>query len=120
MKRRILREPLQFIRKFLIQLVTFWYLVETRTKSFLVAGLAAVVLALAAIGAWRARREGAFPLPLISVLLYFNVMYAVFLAFARYSMPLYPTLMVLATGGLVSVLKRQPRVVGQLEHGSPG
>jgi hypothetical protein len=37
------------------------------------------------------------------VVLYFNAIYAVFLAFARYSMPLFPTLTILAAGGLATV-----------------
>ncbi len=110
MKRRIFHAPLDFLRKFAIQLVTFWYVVETRTKSVLVGAMALVALVLAGIGVARARREGRSSLPVISVLVYFNIMYAVFLAFARYSMPLYPALTVLAAGGLVSVLSPQPRL----------
>jgi hypothetical protein len=118
MKRRILHEPLDFLRKVLIQTVTFWYVVETRTKSILVGGVALVVLALSLVGAASAKREGA--LPVLSVLFYFNVMYAVFLAFARYSMPLYPTLTVLASGGVVSLLKRHAPAAAQIEQRSAG
>jgi hypothetical protein len=56
----------------------------------------------------------------LSVLFYFNVMYAVFLAFARYSMPLYPTLTVLASGGVVSLLKRHAPAAAQIEQRSAG
>jgi hypothetical protein len=80
--------------------------VETRTKSLFVGAIAAGMLALAAIGSWRAKREGLLVWPVIAVILYSNAIYAVFLAFARYSMPLYPTLSVLSAAGALSLLER--------------
>jgi len=41
-KRRILEEPLAFVGKFMVQVLTFWYVVETRTKSLFVGAIAAV------------------------------------------------------------------------------
>ncbi len=101
MKRRLIHEPGQFLRKFAIQFVTFWYVVETRFKSVLVGAMALVMLALSAAGAVRAQRAGATVWPVLLVLVYFNAFYAAFLAFARYSMPLFPTLTLLASGGVV-------------------
>jgi hypothetical protein len=93
--------------------VTFWYVVETRFKSVLVGGMALVMLALSAVGAVRAHRGGATVWPVLLVLVYFNAFYAAFLAFARYSMPLFPTLTLFASGGLVwliaVVLSRRTR-----------
>jgi 4-amino-4-deoxy-L-arabinose transferase-like glycosyltransferase len=100
MKRRLLHEPGAFLRKFAVQFATFWYVVETRQKSLLVGAIALVVLTLSALGAVCARRDGVAVWPVILVVLYFNAFYAAFLAFARYSMPLFPTLSVLAGGGL--------------------
>lgn len=105
-KRRVLRHPLAFLGKFAVQLFTFWYVVETRKKSAIVGVLAAVVLVLATLGVVRARRQGETVWPVVAVILYFNVIYAVFLAFARYSMPLFPTLVVLASGGLTELAER--------------
>jgi 4-amino-4-deoxy-L-arabinose transferase-like glycosyltransferase len=104
MKRRLLHEPGLFLRKFVIQFATFWYVVETRFKSVLVGGMALVMLALSIAGTVRAHREGAVVWPVLCVVLYFNAFYAAFLAFARYSMPLFPTLSVLAAGGLASLV----------------
>jgi hypothetical protein len=101
MKRRLLEEPAGFVRKFVIQLFTFWYLVETRLKSLVVGSIALGMLTLAAIGALRAHRSGGVVWPVVFVLLYFNAFYAAFLSLARYSMPLFPTLAVLASAGLI-------------------
>jgi 4-amino-4-deoxy-L-arabinose transferase-like glycosyltransferase len=99
-KEMVLGDPVGFLRKVLIQLFTFWYLVETRSKSLIVGGLAALALALAFIG-WRAaRREGIDVSPVIAVVVYFNVLYAVMLSFARYSMPVFPSLLILSGHGL--------------------
>ncbi len=54
MKRKLLAEPGAFVAKFTVQLFTFWYIVETRTKSLFVGIVALVVLSLAAIGYVRA------------------------------------------------------------------
>jgi len=102
--RRLLHEPLDFLRKFVVQLATFWYVVETRTKSLLVGAIALFVLALAAAGAVRARRCDTVVWPVILIVMYLNAIYAAILAFARYSMPLYPTLTILAAGGLEYLL----------------
>lgn len=105
MKRRLVEEPFAFLYKFGVQLASFWYIVETRRKSLIVGAIALTMLTLAVLGA-RSRRVSSSPLwPVAAVLLYFNAIYAAFLAFARYSMPLYPTLTVLAAGGVLSLLE---------------
>ena len=106
MKRKLLHEPFDFLRKFAVQLFTFWYIVETRAKSLFVGSIAAVVLAFSIAGYVRASRRNALVWPVVAVLVYFNVIYAAFLAFARYSMPLFPTLAILAGGGIVALLQQ--------------
>jgi 4-amino-4-deoxy-L-arabinose transferase-like glycosyltransferase len=103
MKRKVLAEPGAFLAKFGIQLFTFWYIVETRIKSLIVGAIALVVLALAGVGYASASRRGEIVWPIAAVVLYFNAIYAVFLAFARYSMPLFPTLTILVAGGLAAL-----------------
>jgi 4-amino-4-deoxy-L-arabinose transferase-like glycosyltransferase len=103
LKRKVLAEPGNFIIKFGVQLFTFWYIVETRAKSLIVGAIALVVLALAAVGYARASRGGDTVWPIAAVVLYFNAIYAAFLAFARYSMPLFPTLTILVAGGLAAL-----------------
>lgn len=109
-KEKVLHDPVGFARKFCIQILTFWYVVETRTKSLFVGAIAVAVLALALVGVLRARRAGIVVWPVVAVLVYFNAVYAVFLAFARYSMPLYPTLIVLAAGGIAALSERFGRL----------
>lgn len=102
-KRKLLHEPLGFLRKFVIQIATFWYIVETRKKSVIVGAISFVALALALFGWTRARRQGIDTTPVVSVVLYCNLLYAAILAFARYSMPVFPTLLVLTAYGLTQL-----------------
>jgi 4-amino-4-deoxy-L-arabinose transferase-like glycosyltransferase len=106
MKRRLLQEPGAFVYKFGVQLASFWYIVETRKKSMMVGSIALIMLALAALGVRRAARSGKLVWPVVVVVLYFNAIYAAFLAFARYSMPLFPTITILAAGGLSWLFER--------------
>lgn len=108
MKRRLKSEPFGFVRKFAVQVLTFWYVAETRVKSAFVGVIALVFLALAGRGVLLAVRRGSVVWPVPFVLLYFNLIYAAFLAFARYSMPLYPTLIVLAAAPLAELSRRLP------------
>jgi hypothetical protein len=103
-KRRLLYEPGGVMRKFLIQLATFWYIVETPKKSMLVGGIAFVCLCLAAYGWIQARRHRIEIWPVASVIIYFNLIYALILALGRYSMPVYPTLLVLVSYGLCQII----------------
>jgi hypothetical protein len=109
MKRRLTQEPLGFVKKFGIQMFTFWYVVETKKKSLVVGAIALVVLSLAFLGWMRARRMQIDTTPVISVVLYFNLMYAAILAFARYSMPVFPTLLVLSAFGVSQLLPQRLR-----------
>lgn len=105
-KRRVTREPGGFIRKFAIQIFTYWYVVETRKKSLQIGVIALVLLTLAGFGWFRARRNGIDPTPVVATVLYFNLLYAAFLAFARYSMPVYPVLLTLAAYGIMEILPK--------------
>lgn len=99
-KNDVLHHPLIFLRKFIIQLFTFWYVVETPAKSLLVGFFAILAIAGAIRGVLIARSNGVDVTPLVAVVLYFNIIYAAILAFARYSMPLYPILITLAANGI--------------------
>ena len=106
MKRRILHEPGAFLAKFAAQLGTFWYIVETRNKSLFVGSIALVMLVFAGLGVAHAVRRRMEVWPVVLVLLYSNAIYAAFLALARYSMPLYPTIAVLSAGGALWLADR--------------
>lgn len=103
-KEMALHDPIGFARKFVIQLFTFWYLVETPGKSLVVGAFAALALALAFVGWRRARKDRVDVAPVVTVVAYFYVLYAVILAFARYSMPVFPSLLVLSAYGLCAML----------------
>ena len=105
-KRRVIHEPGGFVRKFVTQVFTFWYIVETRKKSLQIGAIALFFLALAGFGYFRARRSGIDPTPVVATVLYFNLLYAAFLAFARYSMPVYPVLLTLAAYGITELLPK--------------
>jgi hypothetical protein len=105
-KRRLREEPLAFVRKFAIQVPTFWYIVETKKKSLLVGAIALVTLGLAIVGFSRAQATGKLAWPVLCIVLYVNLIYAAILAFARYSMPLYPTLAALAGGGIAVLIEK--------------
>lgn len=103
-KRRLKEDPAGFVKKFALQFLSYWYVVETRKKSLLIGAIALLYLGFAGLGWFRARRTGIDTSPIVSVVLYFNVIYAAILAFARYSMPVYPTLVVLTAYGLAQLL----------------
>ena len=100
MKRGLTQQPGRFVRKFVIQLGTFWYIVETRAKSLLVGTIALATLSFALFGWLRARIAHPGVFVIVCTVAYFNIIYAVFLAFARYSMPLYPILLILTAYGI--------------------
>jgi hypothetical protein len=118
-KRKLLHEPFGFLKKFTVQIFTFWYIVETRVKSLFVGSIAAVVLAFSIAGYARASRRSALVWPVVAVLVYFNAIYAVFLSFARYSMPLFPTLAILAGGGVVALLDQLQPFIWRVTSPAP-
>lgn len=113
-RERVIHEPLGFLRKFAVQLFTFWYLVETPAKCLFVGVFALLALALGAVGLRRAAREHIDAMPVAAVVLYFNVIYAAILAFARYSMPVFPTLLVLSAAGLCALIDARMRAARHL------
>jgi len=105
-KEKFLAEPGAFVRKFFIQIFTFWYELTSRTNSAVVGGMALVAWILALFGWRRARSEQRPFWPLLQPILTLNVLCAVLLALGRYSAPTIPTLMVLATFGLFTLMER--------------
>jgi len=77
---------------------------------------ALVLLAMVAVGSRRAYRDHVAFWPVLAIVIYLNLVYAGTLAMARYSMPLYPTLMVLAAAGVGSVASRLTRRNSNLEQ----
>jgi Dolichyl-phosphate-mannose-protein mannosyltransferase len=111
---RVLHDPVGSLGKFLAQLATFWYIVETRFTSLVLGGMALVLLALSVLGVLRARRASVVTWPVVAVALYLNLVYAATVAVARYSMPLYPLLLIFAAGGLASLVPRLAPLTARL------
>lgn len=118
-KRFLLRHPLAFLKQLIVQVATFWYLETTRFNSLVVGGVALIVLVLAVLGILRGRREHVTTWPIVAVVLYTNLAYAASLALGRYSAPLFPTLLVLAGGGLASLATTFYRRPQPLQHADP-
>jgi hypothetical protein len=105
-KEKLLSDPADFVRKFVVQIFTFWYEMTSLTTS-LVAGVAALILWILAVIGWRrARTEGYLSWPLFLPILCLNVSLAILLALGRYSVPVLPALAVLAAFGVDTLLNR--------------
>jgi hypothetical protein len=110
-KEKLRADPAGFLRKFAVQVFTFWYQMTSLTNS-LVAGLMAVVLwTLALVGWKRARGAGLASWPLFLPILCLNLSLAMLLALGRYSVPILPALVVMAAFGVDTLL---PKHVGGL------
>jgi 4-amino-4-deoxy-L-arabinose transferase-like glycosyltransferase len=105
-KEKLKSEPLEFVRKFVVNFFMFWYVATTKLNSLMVLAMSLGAWALAFVGIKRARREKRQLWPLVVGILSVNLIYAAILALARYSAPVIPTLMVLAGFGVDTLLDR--------------
>ena len=108
-KEKLHGDPAGFVRKFFIGVFTFWYELTNRSNSLAIGSVALVSWALAIFGWFRARAANIAVWPLLQPILTVNLLYAVLLSLGRYSAPTIPTLMVLTSWGIVSVLQRGDR-----------
>ena len=108
--KRLAHSPGEALRKFIIQLATFWYFVDGRAKSLITGALAFAILACSTVGVLWARKQQAIIWPALALAVYFYMAYASTLALARYSMPLYPTLVVFAANGVAVLATWASRV----------
>ncbi|MEI9953271.1 MAG: glycosyltransferase family 39 protein [Pseudomonadota bacterium] len=107
MKQMILSHPLDTIRKCVVGLFTFWYEM-TSLKNSLVPGLLALAAwALTWVGWKRARQEGIPSWLLLLPIVVMNVFVAALIPLGRYSVPILPCLLVLASFGLDTLLTRR-------------
>jgi 4-amino-4-deoxy-L-arabinose transferase-like glycosyltransferase len=109
--------PGAFVKKFVVGLFAFWYVVTTRSNSLLVGGMALLAWTLAVVGLVRARRVYQFALLLVPIVA-LNAIYAAVLALGRYSAPCIPLLIVLAAAGVDSLLP-SPRPARSAERAAP-
>jgi hypothetical protein len=105
-KEKLRADPPLFVRKFVVQLFTFWYEMTNRVNSMVTGGMALVLWVLAAFGFGRARREGYVLWPMMVPILSLNVALAILLALGRYSVPVLPPLVIMAAFGIDTLLDR--------------
>ncbi len=106
MKRVLRTQPLQVVRKSAVGLFAFWFELTSLKNSLLALVLAVGAWALALVGWRRAHREGRGAWVLYLPILTLNIALALLLALGRYSVPILPTLTVLAAFGLDTILNR--------------
>ena len=93
--------PGAFIAGFLEQLPRFWYLSESPAKSLFILGIQFPLMMLAAVGTVVMLRRREWTVVLIALpVVYFNVVYSLFHAKARFSVPAVPFLIILAVVGV--------------------
>jgi 4-amino-4-deoxy-L-arabinose transferase-like glycosyltransferase len=96
-------QPGQFVRKVIVQAIRFWYLGDTFSKSIFILSIQLPLLIMALLGIIQAiRHRKPFVFYLLTIA-YFNSIYAVMWVEARYTVPLEPYVMTLASYGLLSL-----------------
>jgi hypothetical protein len=105
-KRMIVTQPLDTLRKVFVGLFTFWYEMTSLTNSLIAGSLALAGWVLAIVGLRRANREGRQSwliwLPIVAM----NVFVALLIPLGRYSVPILPCLMILAAYGITTLADR--------------
>jgi 4-amino-4-deoxy-L-arabinose transferase-like glycosyltransferase len=107
MKRWIRERPLDTLRKCVVGVFTFWYEMTSRKNSAIPFVLALGNWILAAIGMRRAHQERRPFWLLLLPILVTNLLVATLIPLGRYSVPVLPTLSVLAAFGLDTLLERR-------------
>lgn len=106
-KRWIVERPFDTLRKCIVGLFTFWYEMTSLKNSLVPLSLAVISWSFAFIGFKRARREALpFWIPLLPVVVT-NVFVALLIPLGRYSVPILPSLAVLAAFGVDTVMDRR-------------
>jgi hypothetical protein len=111
--RTMTHTPLKFAKKVAIQTLTFWYLGNTRAKTLAILFIQLVFIIpwLIAGTVFCISRRVALSVPLLLMILYLNLIYAVTNANARHGMPVMPLAMIVVAYGLselVASLRRKP------------
>ncbi|MBI4300650.1 MAG: hypothetical protein HY677_05905 [Chloroflexi bacterium] len=113
--RRIVAHPLGYVRLAMVKAVRFWYGSDSGRYELFLALMQFPILAMGLLGAGIAiaRGRGNRTLPFLLVIVYFWTIHAIALAFARYSVPSMPLVIMLAVYGVIElwhmVSQRQER-----------
>lgn len=96
MKNYILHRPLDFALKIVKQIPAFWICGETTFKSLAFLAIALPTIILFIMGFISTRKKSYFANTAVIFIVYFNLIYAAVLALGRYSMPVYPLMLIFA------------------------
>lgn len=107
MNRMIKEHPFLTVRKCVVGLFTFWYEMTSLRNSLVPFTLAIFNWILAVIGMRAAKREGRPFLVLLLPIVVVNAFVAVLIPLGRYSVPVLPTLAILAAYGADTLLSRR-------------
>ncbi len=107
MKTEILSNPQKFIIKILKQIPAFWYRGGSLAKSLIFLVFAIPILIISLIGFFKSKNTSMMGYVVAASVIYFNLIYASILAIARYSMPLYTPMIILAVMGMHAIFKRK-------------
>jgi 4-amino-4-deoxy-L-arabinose transferase-like glycosyltransferase len=107
MKQMILEHPFDTARKVIVGLFTFWYEMTNLRNSLVPAVLALLSWSLAIVGLKRARAEGRSSWLLLLPIVVLNVFVATLVPLGRYSVPILPSLTILAAFGVDTLLTRR-------------
>ncbi len=101
----VLHSPEKLLARTIVQIPRFWYLSESPAKSLFLAGVEGILLLPLLVGAiwWRRDRDW---LIVLAPVVYFNLVYAVFHAQARFSTPVIPNVALLGMVGADTALGR--------------
>jgi 4-amino-4-deoxy-L-arabinose transferase-like glycosyltransferase len=98
--RMSLEHPLFAVKRTLINLLTFCYMSESRAKSIFLACIQIPLFLCALGGSYRLWKRGPDAQMCILMLVYFFVVHALIVGWARYSVPIVPAAVILAFGVL--------------------
>ena len=104
MKRMIIEHPIDTVRKVVVGLFTFWYEMTSLRNSLVPAVLALAGWMLAVVGLKRSVAEGRPSWLLLLPILVLNVFVATLVPLGRYSVPILPSLSILAAFGVDTLL----------------
>jgi 4-amino-4-deoxy-L-arabinose transferase-like glycosyltransferase len=121
-RQRIKQNPLKFLNKIRKQLLPFWYLGASETKTRILTVLQLPVLLLAGLGVFFSYTRQKSCSLLVLTIAYFNLVYAAIHAQVKFSVPVVPYVLILAVYGLSEIIsyfkKRHSKInlEGQLTH----
>jgi len=105
-KERVLSDPAAYIKKSLTGVFTFWYQMTSLPNSLFAGAMALIGWSFAAVGLSRAFRERRPAWLVLAPIVYLNLFLAALLSLGRYSVPVWPCLVVLAAFGLDTLIAR--------------